>query len=59
MEVEYKDIMRYGERSYELDLDKHVSQFIYSYENNTYVITMKNGKVITLFKVSSGGVYKK
>ena len=58
METDYKDIMRYGTRTYEMELDKHIHQFIYGYENSTYVITMKNGRVMSVFEVKGGGVRK-
>lgn len=45
-----KDIMRYGERLATYELDINITEYIYKYENKSYIITMKNGDVINIFE---------
>jgi len=46
-----KDITRYGERVATIDLEVNITQYIYLYDENRYLITMKNGDVISLFQI--------
>lgn len=47
----YKDITRYGTRIETYELDVNITQYIYLYENNRYIITMKNGDVISIYEI--------
>lgn len=49
----YKDLIRYGKRLYEEELQYNIHQFIYEYNNEKYILTMKSGEVVNLFKLAS------
>lgn len=44
-----KDITRYGERVSTLEIEVNITQYVYLYDNNRYLITMKNGDVVSLY----------
>ena len=46
-----KEIMVYGERIDEIELDINIHQKLYRYEKKLYLITMKNGEIISIFQV--------
>ena len=44
-----KDVMRYGSRIRELEINEVTHQFEYSYKGYFYVITMYRGDVVSCF----------
>lgn len=49
--MNYQDIIRYGNRIGELELDINIHQFLYEYENVKYLITMKSGEIISVYEI--------
>lgn len=45
------EILKYGVRLYTEELDITIHQFLYAYNNNRYVITMKKGEVISCYEI--------
>lgn len=44
-----EDIIRYGVRKNEIEIDICTHQYIYIYENQFYLITMFHGNIISCF----------
>lgn len=49
--VTVKDIIRYGERIDEIELEINIHLFKYLYEDEKYLIAMKSGEIVFWSKI--------